>query len=465
MTKVIIVSPVEIHEYFTELYNNEWDTQTPVTTLDELWSGLQTGVLSTETSLVIFTDSYLEDYADELSTAVATFAPEALVLVLFYDMDNYTTLTGIVANKARTLGLQSAKFYPIDTKGGDIGQEIYNAFITYDKNIKTNQHLMATTIQEELAPTVAEPEQAGETFSGSATKRGLILASTSSKGGSGKTTVALCTASMMYHSSRLAAEKGLRDKPLSICVVDMDSKDGQIGFLLGQTTPTALNIFVAPKKDVETIRESLIYDERLGLHVLLAPKRARTADYLTPEFYQDIIQKLSTMFDIVVLDTSVQYLDPLLGSVVLPISDAIMFVTNLSIGSVYGMNRWMDEVTSPVESGGAGINKEKIGVVINQSAPDLGIDQKLLTHAAAGARLLVAIPLDSISVIAASNHNRLSDIVLYHQDISPAYYSIVSQILPNEALVAPLDVLSQQSSNKTADEPDKKKRNGRFGGR
>jgi MinD-like ATPase involved in chromosome partitioning or flagellar assembly len=421
------------------MYASEWDTQVPVPTIEDMWQGLQNGTLSTDTSLVIFSDAYLEDYSDDLATAIATFAPEALVLCLFYDMDNYTRLNGLVAAKARSLGLPVAKFYPVSAQG-EIGQEIYDAFVSYDEDIRNNRQLMEQVIQQELAPEV-EPQPEPEVSSGFAgSQRGLIFASTSSKGGSGKTTVAICTASMIYHSSRLAAERGARERPLSVCLVDMDTRDGQIGFLLGQTTPTALNIFVAPKKDVETIREHLIYDERLGIHVLLAPKRARTADYLTPEFYQDIIQKLSTMFDVVILDTSVNYLDPLLGSVVLPISDAVMFVTNLSIGSVYGMNRWMDEVTSPADAGGSGISKEKIGVVINQSAPDLGIDQELLEHAAAGARLLVAIPLDSAAVISASNHNRLSDIVMFHPDISPAYYAIARQVLPNEPLIAPLDV-------------------------
>ena len=434
MTKVIIVSPEPIHSYFTQAYP-EWDTQVPLGTIDDMWSGLQLGTLSTDTSLVIFNDAYLENFSDDLATAIATFAPEALVLVLFYDMNNADRVEGLVAAKARELNLAQAKFYPIDTTG-EIGQEVYDAFIQYEQDLNTPQDQLQVALEEEMG-TVPSIEEQDIPDTLPAT-RGLIIASTSSKGGSGKTTVAICTASMLFHASRMAVEQGLRDKTLNIVIVDMDTRDGQIGFLLGQSSPTALNIFLEQDRTTTTIAENLIYDERLGVHALLAPKRARTADYLTPEFYQDIIQKLSTMFDVVILDTSVNYLDKLLGKVVLPISDAVMFVTNLSIGSVYGMNRWMDEVTSSKESGGSAIAKEKIGIVVNQSAPDLGIDQELLTHAAAGAQLLVAIPLDTAGVVAASNHNRLSDIVLFHEDISPAYYQIARQLLPNEPLVAPL---------------------------
>ena len=473
MTKVIIVSPKEIHDYFTSSYE-DWDTQVPVSNIEEMWNGLQGGTLSTESEIIIFTDAYLSDSIDELSTAIATFAPQALVLVLLYDVDNLNTITSAVHSKVAEHGLADGRFFPINT-AGDIGNEIYEAFIAYGNNSEggiLTASLDASPQEAFTGYESAEPTQATQSAAEALTvplganegsyadpvateaasgghgtgKRGLVVASTSSKGGSGKTTVALCTASMAYHASRLAVEQGLRDKPLSVCIVDMDTRDGQIGFLLAQSVPTALNIFVAEDKTIETIEKNLIYDERLGIHALLAPKRARTADYLTPEFYQDLIQKLRGMFDLVVLDTSVNYLDALLGKVVLPISDAVMFVTNLSVGSVYGMNRWMDEVTSPIEAGGSGIDKSKIGIVVNQSAPDLGIDQNLLQHAAAGAELLVAIPLDSGAVIAASNHNRLSDILLMHDQISPAYYSIIQQLLPGEAgrLVAPM---SQNGGN------------------
>lgn len=466
LTKVIIVSPESIHAYFTQAYP-EWDTQTSLESIDDMWSGLQLGTLSTDTSLVIFNDAYLENFSDDLATAIATFAPEALVLVLFYDMDNIDRVGGLVAAKARELNLAQAKFYPIDTMG-EIGQEVYEAFIQYEKDLNAPPEQLQVALEEEMG--TVQPVEDQNAAEAAPAKRGLTIASTSSKGGSGKTTVAICTASMLYHASRLAVEQGLREKPLNIVIVDMDTRDGQIGFLLGQSTPTALNIFLAQDRTTTTIAENLIYDERLGVHALLAPKRARTADYLTPEFYQDIIQKLGTMFDVVILDTSVNYLDKLLGKVVLPISDAVMFVTNLSIGSVYGMNRWMDEVTSSKESGGSAIAKEKIGIVVNQSAPDLGIDQELLTHAAAGAQLLVAIPLDTAGVVAASNHNRLSDIVLFHEDISPAYYQIARQLLPNEQLTAPLGGNSVGSStrrnpngqNEPAPTVKEKKRKGLF---
>lgn len=272
---------------------------------------------------------------------------------------------------------------------------------------------------------------AGDGYTGPE-RNGMIIASTSSKGGSGKSTVGICTASMIYHSSRLANEAGQSPRPLDVVIVDLDTRDGQIGFLLGESTPTVLNIFTSQDFSRNNIRQNLVYNERLGVSALLAPKRARTADYTTPELYRDIISKLRTMFDIVILDTSVNYTDPLIYDVILPVSDAVLFVTDMSKGAVFGMTRWIAEVTIPIEDGGAAaISKEKIGVVVNKSMGNVGFDQKNLLEAASGVPLIASIPMDSAAVLAATNNNHLDDIVLRHPVISPAYFSLVEQIIQN----------------------------------
>ena len=318
----------------------------------------------------------------------------------------------------------------------------------------------------EPAPVAQVGSYAGDGYQGPP-RNGMVIASTSSKGGSGKSTVALCTASMLYHASRLAYEAGQAQRPLDVIVVDMDTRDGQIGFFLSESTPTILNIFTSQDFSRNNIRKNLVYNERLGVHALLAPKRARTADYTTPELYNDIIAKLRTMFDIVMLDTSVNYLDPLISDVVLPVSDAVLFVTNMSRGSVFGMTRWIAEVTLPKDQGGsAAINKDKIGVVVNQSMGNVGFDQAKLVEAASDVPLLVSIPMDSAAVLAATNNNHLDDIVLRHPNISPAYFDLVTRITQgNYPILAPTMDSQNGAQNKGGATPPplppKKKRFGR----
>jgi Flp pilus assembly CpaE family ATPase len=472
LTKVIVVGSEDVFEYFSSVWTQwdwanpaipnapwrNWDTQHPVADLDQMWNELNNGSLSAESEVVILNELSYSESNDEFETAIATFAPEALVLVISYDESLQSTIASKVAAKQAQLNISQEQFYFINTWEDPLGDivksfqanEVANAAKHQARQVNTNQATQspaqpteqrpATPGLEAVSPANQRVTEAVEESPYDGT-RGLVIASTSSKGGSGKTTVAICTASMIYHASRLAFERGEAERPLNVCIVDMDTRDGQIGFLLNQTSPSALNIYVNPEKTIDVIKQNLIYDERLGIHALLAPKRARTADFLTPDFYKDIIEKLRTIFDVVILDTSVNYLDALLGQVVLPMADAVLFITNLSVGSVYGMTRWMDEVTSSVEDGGSGIPKEKIGIVVNQSLPNVGIDQKLLQQAASGATLLVAIPLDTAAVVAASNHNSLSDIVLKHNAISPSYYTLARKLWRTSALVSPMDEL------------------------
>lgn len=473
MTKVIIVGPEDVFDYFTSVWSEwdsaavpnmpwvNWDTQHAVADISQMWAELNDGKLSADSEIVILNEVTFNEQGDELETAIATFAPEALVLVVSYEENLQAVIRERVAAKQTEYNMRAANFYFINTWEDPIG-DVLNHFNAYalEKQQQAQPRPVVSTPQPAAAPVATAPTMSNakavnpvdqklstpvdmKPYDGT---RALIIASTSSKGGSGKTTVALCTGSMLYHSSRLAFEQNLAEKPLSVVVVDMDTRDGQIGFLLNQTSPSALNIFLNPNKSVEVIRENLIYHERLGIHALLAPKRARAADYLTPDFYKDMIEKLSTMFDVVILDTSVSYLDPLLSELVLPISDAVLFVTNLSIGSVYGMTRWMDEVTGAVEDGGAGLPKAKIGIVVNQSLANVGIDQTLLQHAAAGATLLVAVPLDTAAMLTASNHNSLSDIILTHTAISPSYYQLAKKLWRKSELVSPTASLAAQAN-------------------
>lgn len=462
-TKVIIVSPEEVYTYMASLYHNPtaqggWDIQPHVETVSDFWNGLQSGYLPSDSDIVIFNDSSLvqgdEEEYQQLVAALTQLAEHALIIVLFYDYDNnYGRIQSDVMETAKASQVDLYRFYGVNTQENDMNYELSKVMEEYS----TQPRIIATAAQ--LANVQAEPERpmhSAPSFPPAAdhatpavqhepqaSQRGKILVSTSSKGGSGKTTVALCTGTMLYYASVKAVELGLREKPLNIVLVDLDIRDGQIGLNIGVTVPTALNILIddsnedgVPSK--ETIRENLVYAEPLGIHTLLAPKRPRTAAHLDPGFYQNIISQLTEMFDIVILDTSVNYMDTLLAKVALPMADSIMFVGDMSAGAIYGMTRWVDEVTTEVEKGGSGIDINKIGIIINKSARNLGVDSEILSQASNGAEIVCAIPLDSAAVIAASNHRRLNDIIQQHDLISPAYYEIVQYFFPEEVLADPL---------------------------
>jgi len=266
----------------------------------------------------------------------------------------------------------------------------------------------------------------------------VTLAVTSSKGGSGKSTTAMLVAATMAHGSRKAFEAGLIARPLKVVLVDMDTHDGQVASMIGQYMPTAINIRMEPRWDEETILRNLVHSNRLEIDCLLAPVRPRSANDVGPEFYRHVIRTLQCTHDVVIMDTSVNYLDPLISTVCLPEATAIMFVTTMVSTAVQGMARALNEITGDLESDGMGIPAEKIGVVVNQAMSNVGMDKEQVLEAALGVPIIGQVPMASQDVQLATNHNRMH-MLMAHQELGPAYFALAQACLPNTKLLPPAD--------------------------
>jgi len=266
-------------------------------------------------------------------------------------------------------------------------------------------------------------------------------------------TTAICLAGTIARCSAAAGD------PKRVVVVDLDTRDGQIGSLIGQYVPTAINIRIMPVWDANTITSSLVHDKRLGVDALLAPLRPRNADDVGPDFYRRIIQVLQTTHDVVILDCSVNYLDPLLG-VGFSLADEILFVTTLATTSVQGMARSLTEMFADPVDGGLGIPREKVGIVANQAINNVGMGKDQLLKAALGAPLVGQIPADHDAVLLATNKNEMWKL-MQHPRLGPAYFKLATTCLPGWNL-APVAVEAvQEPGNAPVAEQTKKK--GLFG--
>jgi cellulose biosynthesis protein BcsQ len=255
----------------------------------------------------------------------------------------------------------------------------------------------------------------------------VTITVTSSKGGSGKSTASILLAGSVARASRDTGQ------PLSVCLIDLDTRDGQVASLIGKFMPTALNIRVQPVWDEERIRRNLVHAEGLGVDTLLAPIRPRTADTVGPDFYRTIIRSLQRMYDVIVMDTSVQYLDPLIAQVALPEADEILFVTTLASTAVQGMARALREITAPVDESGLGIPREKIGIIVNQSVANVGMERDQVLAAGLGVPVVGVIPLATKDVLTATNLNRMFTL-LDHPLLGPAYNELARACLPGRDL-------------------------------
>lgn len=434
--KVIIVTPnqPDLHDYFQEEYGEIWDCQRNVSSIEDMANGIEDGSLSDTSQIIIFDDNLIEDNnVQELSEALATYAPYALTIVLSYQEEFIPLIAERTEREMIRSGGVEAPFFIVQSNSA---LDEIDEIIDYNQGFLTHQEEIPKELPNKVAvgnPAFISDEELHEMEKemdepDPNQKLGYVICSTSSKGGSGKSTVALTLATTIAQASQKAFNDNLTDEePLKVCVVDMDIFDGQLGMYIGKLQPTALNIRVQGAVTPESVSRNLVYDESMMIHALLAPKRGRTAEDLPPEFYKQVIETLRTMFDLVILDTSVQYLDPLISKICLPISDAILFIANLSAGAVFGMTRWITEVTSPKSQGGMGINPAKIGVVLNQVMDNVGMDKKALTEASLDIRIISQIPMASQKVISASNYQRLNTLPSDGL-IGPAYYNLAQVI-------------------------------------
>lgn len=473
-----------------------WDLQERQTSVAAMWDGLSGGRLSSQSRILVFSDSAMDgspaDAAEIGQTARAIVAMAnagALVFVASSRPDRMTSLRGQIDESAAAQGIDPGNLqYSVLVleRGGravlDVIRERAAALVPFpdqypdevdailgppkpppglarpEESLPLSMPTLpplgvreapAATVapSDDLPPAASRELLARPRLSGQAT-----ITVTSSKGGSGKTTAAIMLASSIASASRKAG------RPLSVCLVDLDTRDGQVASLIGTFMPTALNIRVQPVWDEDRIRRNLVRAEALGIDCLLAPIRPRTADTVGPDFYRTIVRSLQRMYDVIVMDTSVQYLEPLIAKVALVETDEIVFVTNLASTAVQGMARALREITAPLDESGLGIPREKIGIMVNQSVANVGMGRDQVLAAGLGIPVIGVIPLATKDVLTATNLNRMQEL-LDHPLIGPAYVDLARACLPGRELApwapaASTDGLVSDAAQASLEAPD-----------
>lgn len=256
---------------------------------------------------------------------------------------------------------------------------------------------------------------------------GQVVAVTSSKGGSGKSTTALTLATYLAHAGENSYKEGLEDRPLKVAIVDLDTRMAQLGLAIGITKPTVTNLFLDGFSE-ESIKNNSVYSEKLKCQVFLAPRRPRTAKEIPPSKYAELIALLKKQFDYIILDTSIEFLDPILEEVAYPMANQILFVTDSVVPSVYGMAKWIDDVTKPRENGGMGINPKKIGIILNKSMSDINLSADAVAQAAMGIHVIAVLPSIPRVVSYATNTQHI-EILIKHRDFRLVFAHIAKALV------------------------------------
>lgn len=424
--KVIYVGVPEVYDYLVKL-KSDWDFGPAVPDIASLWSGLEDGTVDSESHIILILDAFFDERGGDHSfeQLIASMAPYCLIGIINYKPNLKEVINERIQSESYTLGLENTPtYYYIDPKKPAPSIDSMVArFLSETTLTEIAAVISGKTIEEtEEEREGAEPVE--QLYSGFEIEDedeapndflGQVVAVTSSKGGSGKSTVAVALATYLAHSSVNSVREGLEDRPLKVLILDLDVRDGQLGFLTNNSKPTVIQIRMDGISE-EVIQKTVIHSPRLKCDLLLAPKRPRNADDTPADFYAELVQKLRKMYDYVILDTSVNYLDPLLETVAYPLSDQIVFVTDIVINSVFSMTRWIQEVTKPKNQMGMGISKNKIGIVVNKSLGNVSMPGEKIYQSALGIPIITPIPSNP-KIMAATANTQQMDLLLQHNDI------------------------------------------------
>lgn len=461
--KIIFVGPEKIHNAFAQM--GQYDFQQPITSLREFQEEMSKndgGKVSRNSSVIIFFSRLYTGSEKEFAKLVAFYAPYAVVAILIPEQDRNViprmetiiraakrereSKTGGQYNAATPsyfisyespipdLTQSMAEFAASDTVNEDVKADViemlpkhYRDALEIESDFKEADDLLNDMYKDSDEIAIPEAEEG---------RNGKVVAVTSSKGGSGKSTVSMILASYMAKASRASEEQNLERERLKICVVDFDTRDGQLGFLNGKTKPTVFDILidssvVGNEIPQSAVKKGIYSSPNIEADFIFAPRRGRHAKEIKPQFYVSIIHELKAMYDYIILDTSVNYLDPLLEEVAYPMADKIIFVTDMGISSIMGMARWVTETTNPKEKGGSGIDRGKIGITVNKVMDGVNMGADRIKRSSLEIPIIAMLPNVPKLITFKANTNALDE-VLQMRQINQSFRVLAKSIVGDD---------------------------------
>lgn len=185
----------------------------------------------------------------------------------------------------------------------------------------------------------------------------------SSKGGSGKTFTTIISARRyaMTHPDE------------SVALLDFDIIDGQVGISIHSMTPTMFNYYREYMKgydDYRTMKENVVKgNDKMpdNLDFFLAPNNGRIIQ--NDQFWLNILSNLIHNYDVLFIDTGIDYLNVHPISYAYKIADKINITTTTSIKSVNSVTKMINKLTGQVQNPVFSRDDElesKINIIITQ---------------------------------------------------------------------------------------------------
>lgn len=451
--KLAFIGPSNIHNAFIGM-DDTWDMQQPIESVRELMNELSPNndspKISRNTGIIIFFSRLFNEEPEEFAKVVAFLAPYTLCCILIpqQDLDKKQDIDSAIKNIQYQM-TSNDENYNVNTPYyfcayEDPQNDILIAVDNYlgsnaiseevKESIRPFQAVDSTVRLEEYDKSVDDmidrvvSEGVIDLPKAAPGATGKIITVTSSKGGSGKSTVSILLGAYIAKSTAISAQEGKIPFPLKVCIVDLDVRDGQLGILTGSMSPNIIDIMMTGKATQSNVERGIYKSEKLNCDFIFAARRPRNAKKIPATFYAEVIQTLRSMYDVIILDTSVNYLDELLNQVAYPLADRIVLVSDMGISSILGMKRWIMETVESPEDMSQEISKDKIGIVINKAMSDVNMSANKIQMAAGDIPVISMIPSAQKLITYAANTNALGE-VLNEYAINQAIRNIATQVI------------------------------------
>ncbi len=165
-----------------------------------------------------------------------------------------------------------------------------------------------------------ERERSRKTTEGSVIYDSRVVSVFGTKGGTGKTTLAVNLAAALVKLGKKTA------------ILDLDLQFGDVGIFLDITKADSIADIINENDFKYPTLKSYLYNHRSGLYVLCAPSSPEYAETALPEHIEKIVSSLRSEFDFLVLDLPPVFNECSLTA--LDLSDSVYFIVNPDISTL-----------------------------------------------------------------------------------------------------------------------------------
>lgn len=216
--------------------------------------------------------------------------------------------------------------------------------------------------------------------------RGQVVTVFSTKGGVGKSTIAVNLAVSLAH------EFGF-----SVAIIDLDLQFGDVAVLLNMTPRQTISDLAAEFNHLdEELLDAYLTRHSSGVRVLAAPSRPEYAEMVTSEHVEKVIKLLQKSYDYIIIDTPGIFNDP--SMVALDYAHQILLILSLDLPTLKNIKLGLEVLDSLH-------HKDKVKVVLNRATLELGIGPGDVERSL-GVSLVSQLPSDGRVVVGAVNKGK-----------------------------------------------------------